>query len=222
MAYAFTPDRIAHLRKHSQEIHALLLPSSARPKAGTIRRYQKEWARRDEDGKIIDVVRELAGILTIIRVERVELYESGPSLQLARECGFRTSSALKAAWLATHPRSPLAQAVWFALGDWRDQDRFLQRQIWRGGDYTTNRGAAIDDLPVLSAEQLADIAAVNRQRDIRRDADTQQRLAAETLAERARRLERGGEEVAHLTRRELAVIGQRLGAAERRTRKLAE
>ena len=155
---------------------------------------------------------------TIVLVETVDLYEGkGLSAALARGCGYRTIGLLKEAWMRSHPRSPFAKAVYFALGDVRDRNLFLQRDVWRGGDYTTSMSdSVIDDLPALDPAEIRALAAHNRQKDAARAVTRQEMAASETLAERMARIEAGGEAALHVVKRDVAVIGQRVVQGERK------
>ena len=165
--------------------------------------------------------------LTVLLVELVDVHAAGDQPPLdgykpldivaARACGFRTPALLREDWKLKHPKADTAQLVWFSLGDVRDRDRYLQRWIWKGGDYTQDRHSAVDDLPALSPEELAEVAANNHQRQTARVVETQLRLAEETLAQRVARLENAGDQMRREIKQELRIIAER---AKRGKRKL--
>lgn len=113
-------------------------------RAETVRTAYREYAIHDEDGVEIGTARTAATqtldggdvrprLLTIREVERVSVFadreiEGHPRVLRAADakaCGYRTVGALRDAWKAKHPRSPLAQLVRFEVGDVRDHPRFL-------------------------------------------------------------------------------------------------
>jgi hypothetical protein len=200
----FSRERVKFLRSHDKQVHGALVMVSEKVRPGTLRGLRREYMAHDEDGNELGVRREqvydgtgdgrAAVRFTIIAVETLDVYEGrGLTLSLAKGCGHQTVRELRAMWLKQHPQSPLAKAIYFALGDWRDQDRFLQRYIHRGGDYTGNRTDAIDDLPALTPAQLGELGAVNRQKDVRRKADSGQKLSEQPLSVRMALIEAAGE-----------------------------
>ena len=109
--------------------------------------------------------------------------------------------------------------IWFALGDHRDQPRFLA-PTGSNPEYTSSPSRAIDKQEALTPEQLQDLIMANRQRDTGRRAQTSATLAREPLAKRMARLEHRlavlPSEARKYVEWELKIILDRLRHAEKR------
>lgn len=223
-----TTDRNAYIQDRSDQTHAEIVLSTS-ISLSTIRavdrgekRLQalwKEHVAHDPDGLPIGRLRELVGSVTLVRVEK--LFVADITMEIARACGYKTSDDLREKWTDRHPRSDLAAVVWFALGDWRDRDVFLNWTGRAGGDYTRNSRRSMDpDAPALSREQIEALSEVNRQKDDGRRAQASADLASESPSERLNRLSKATERLGIAARREirqeLRIIEQRLQRAERR------
>lgn len=223
-----TTERNSQIQARSDQTHAeITLPTSISPSTikavdrgeKKLQTLWKEHVAHDPDGLPIGRPRELVGTVTLIRVE--VLYVADLTLEIASACGYKTSQDLREKWTDRHPRSPRAAIVWFALGDWRDRDVFMNWTGRAGGDYTANARRAMDsDAPVLSREEIDALSKVNRQKDDVRRAQASAALAAETPSERLKRVkretERLGDEARRAIRQEIRIITQRLERAERR------
>lgn len=240
VTFIFAPQRVAELRQH-QQISAVLVPVSDPIECdGTtrkIRSFYREIVHKDDSGKV--VVRDKERVndprpgeesavpakLTVLLVEQVDVYGrlAFPpyrvlDFEAAKACGYKTPQLLREAWRSRHPRAEYAKLVWFCLGDWRDKDRFLQRMVSRGGDYTGDRSQAIDELPSLSEAQLQELAASNHQKYEAGRVERQEALSELTLAQRVARIEAVGDVLRREIRNELRIIQER---AERARRRLA-
>lgn len=229
--------RNSQIQQRSDQTHAeALLPTAV--SGSTIRSVEsgekrvhslwKEHSTTDEDGRKVGKRRERVGIVTLLRAEYAEvpnldlgMYDAAYWLDVARGCGHKTVSEWSAEWDARHPRSPRAVIVWFALGDWRDQDLFMNWSGRAGGDFIRNSRRAMDpDAPVLTREQIEALSSVNRQKDEGRRAQTSAALATETPSQRLKRLDaataRIGDEARRAIRQELRIIEQRVRRGEGR------
>lgn len=233
---SFPPDRVSELRKRgSGQIGGVLTLPSEQINVGSIRHYYRWIVTHNEEGAptgvreeivndVVGVTRELRPArLTVLALDRVEVHAELATtgyrqldIKVAIACGFKTAKLLRDDWDTRHPRSELAQLVWFALGDVRDKDRFLNRYVHRGGDYTGDRSAAVDELPALTAEQLAALAVGNQQRFVRAQADTASRYAEETLADRVARLETATGYLRREIKQELRIITERANRGMRK------
>jgi hypothetical protein len=234
-AFIFSHERLRELhRQPENQAAATLALTSQTVTPGQLRVFYREVAVYDDEtgeergakcvavqdvndeGKLCDAV------LTVLKVELVDVWEDVNTpwfparkaprrldLQDARACGFRTVLGLVSAWRLEHPRSPLARLVWFVFKDQRDRSRWLQREIWRGGDYTSDPSRAVDTLPSLSAEELRELAQTARQTDLGREAARERAMAAESLAERVARLETASEAIRCEIKQELRIITDR-------------
>lgn len=156
MALIVSLDRNRYLQQHQAQTHAeVVLPTDA-PQVGRLRYLWKEFQEHDADGTPIGKRREQAGQVTILRVEGpFDIPELG--LDVARGCGYKTAVSLQEAWQARHPRSPRVAVVWFALGDWRDRDLFLNYSGTAGGDYCVDdQTEALTKRGWLSYDQIRD------------------------------------------------------------------
>lgn len=223
-----TVARYAYIRERSDQTHAEVV-HPARVSPATIKAVQqgekrvqtlyREHVSRDPDGLPIGVLKEAAGLVTVVRAETI--FVADITMEIARACGYKTALDLKERWAKRHPRSPQGVVIWYALGDWRDRDIFLNWSGRAGGDYTRNARRAMDaDAPALSREEIDALSSVNRQKDDGRRARAAAALAAETPSERLKRLSRAvdrlGDEARRAIRQERRIIEQRLGRAEKR------
>lgn len=228
MALVISLDRNRYLQQHQAQTHAEVVLPRAVPVVGRLRYLWKEFVQHDADGLAIGKGREHAALITILSV-------AGPfdvpdlGMDVAKGCGFKTVQGFQADWQERHPRSPLAVVVWFALGDWRDRDVFLNWTGAAGGDFTMNSRRAMDpDAPVLTHEQIEALSSVNRQKDDARRATDSRAMATESASQRLIRIDRFierlratvGEEAARQAESEIRphrrVIEQRTTRAEKR------
>jgi hypothetical protein len=220
--------RNAQLQSRSRQSHAEVILPTALSEA-TLRavgrqekRLQtlfKEFTTHDEDGNSIGKRRDRVCVVTLLEVEHADVVDLG--IDVARGCGYKTVQGLREDWGIRHPRSPRAVVVWFALGDWRDKDVFMNWSGAAGGDYVGSSRRSLDpDAPVLTREQIDALSAVNRQKDDARRAQASAAMATETLAQRYLRLQRAtermGMEARSAIRQHRRVIEQRVKRAEGR------
>lgn len=93
----------------------------------------REHAIHDEDGKRVGKHREAAGRITLLSADFSDVVDIGADVAAA--CGHKTVQAFRDEWYGRHPRSERALVVWFALGDWRDRDLFMNWSGRAGGDF---------------------------------------------------------------------------------------
>lgn len=223
-----TVARNGQIQQHSSQRHAeAALPTTL--SGATVRavgrgekRLQYLWKEHvihDADGRAVGKRRDRVGLITIVEVEVADVLDFG--LTVARGCGHKTVQDFRDEWQVRHPRSDRAIVIWFALGDWRDRDLFMNWSGRGGGDFTRNARRAMDpDAPVLTREQIETLSSANRQKDDGRRANASAILAAETPSQRLRRLDlvvaRYGADARHAIRQELRIIEQRVKRAEKR------
>jgi hypothetical protein len=235
--FVFSPERIKYMRARPLQLHATVLAHSERPRVNTLRNLYREYVTHDEDGREIGRTRETVNdpglngeqvqvVVTVRYVDQLDMYEAkGLTLQFSKACGYRTASDLRTAWIASHPRSPLAQGVYFILGDWRDRDLFLvstRRMRWAAGkaggpqgDYSSTRKEGDDEVSALTPEQYRVAATHARQKDLARVAAVQRSLQDATEAERLARASAVAEEMRLNIRQELAIVADRTQRLER-------
>lgn len=222
-----TVERNRHLQAHTDRTHAEIVLPSQVPREGSLQRLWKEHVVHDEDQKVIGKAREPAGKVTILRTLSPVLYVE-VDLSTAVTCGFKTTQGLQESWVVLHPRAQFVGVVWFVLGDWRDQSRYLNFTGSGGGDYTSNRSRAMDPDAPVPDDVAEDFVSQNRQKDEARRAAAAIVIASETYSERLRRLNRYieqlrvtvGEEAARQAyssiRQHIRVVEQRVTRAEKR------
>lgn len=219
-----TQDEYVKVRSGSKTGH--LMPANRTLALDTLRRLYRRYEHHDADGASLGYVTEAATdsetpvVITIMALEVVDVMalvaparKTDPRMlgvPDAKCCGYRTVTGLREWWVGKHPRSPLARLVRFQVGDVRDRDRFLQRYVSQGGDYTFSHSRAIDELPALSPAELAAHARAGRQHYVARAKSTESVLARESYAQRIARIEAAGTEAVRAVQGEFAIIGQRL------------
>lgn len=220
--------RNGQLHDRSGQSHAeIVLPTSiatgtVRAVARGERRLQTLWKESvvtNDDGEVIGHRRDEAGTVTLLRVDFSDVIAL--TYEVARGCGHKTVTDLQEVWFERHPRSPRVAVVWFALGDWRDRNIYLNWTGRGGGDYTKNASRAMDrDAPALTDEEMAQLSSVNRQKDEGRRARVAAALAAETPSQRVQRLNQATARLGAAARREirqeLRIIEQRVTRLEKR------
>jgi len=232
----FSNTRYDELRQRRGQVCGTLVLRSAdieSPRHGKkkVRCYYREFRHLDGDGnrlpgKLIDKV--MAGDepakLTVLLVERVNVLgevgcaqkwpSGGRHLEPAdaKLCGYRSLDALKDDWKQRHPMSELAKLVYFALGDFRDPDRYISRGF-ADYMYAYDPVHVIDELPALSKEQLAELATHNHQRHTARQAHSESLLTQIPLHERVAQLEAAGDRI---IANNLKIIRERIRRAQRK------
>lgn len=233
MSFVFSSQRIREMKQQPGRLYGTIVtPSFSLPRLSVgekcIRNYYREIQELDGDGKTTgqsrkELVQTAASDgalrpakLTVLMIEMMEVYATTATYPIrvmdelvAQACGYKTVAVARAIWEIQHPRSPLAKLIWFMLGDQRDQDRYLRRYVWRGGDYTKGGEDIIDNLPALTEAQLRELATHNNQRDFKRRADTASILAGQSLAQRVARIENAGAEIQAEVHCELRIMTDR-------------
>ena len=227
-------ERNSYLQEHRDQTHAVAVPPSSlspgfvKAVARGEKRLQtlyKEFVAHDENGVALGRTTERSCVVTVLSIQTEDVLLI--PLETAQACGFKTVMGFRGAWMARHPRTPVASVVYLAIGDWRDQSVYLGPS--GRADYVSTPYGSIDpDAPALTREQMDALSSENRQKDDARRATQSRALASESPSQRLLRIDRYidhlratvGEEAARQAesaiRQHRRVIEQRVARAEKR------
>jgi hypothetical protein len=219
----FSRDEAAAIRQG--KLTAALISTTSKLKPDRTTMLRRRFKRHDSDGKELkgwatEVVADVSPegdrksvVLTVLSVN--ELHLDDLTQQDAEACGFRTLPGMKDNWRQHHRGAEMVKIVRFAVGDLRDRDRYLSRPSRSGGDYTSDRHRAIDDVAVLTDEQLKPFVAQARERDKQRRKRAANDTAKQPLEARLGRLDDLKQRQRVDISREIRVIEERVRRAER-------